>query len=95
MRSYYDDRRGEPPVRGVNAGVELAGTHDDDPTGRTTKATADVFAAYIPKSLPTVQFDAATYVGLNHDTPDVEVLDRRVEAFLGSLPSRRRSAILT
>ncbi len=58
----------------VNAGVELAGTHDDDPTGRTTKATADVFTAYIPKSMPNVQFDAATYVGLNHDTPDVEVL---------------------
>ena len=58
----------------VNAGVELAGTHDDDPSGRTTKATADIFAAYIPKALPNVQFDAATYVGLNHDTPDIEVL---------------------
>jgi len=58
----------------VNAGLELAGTHDDDPGGRTTKATADVFAAWIPKAHPTFQFDVATYVGLNHDTPDVEVL---------------------
>lgn len=59
---------------GLNAGIELAGVRDDDPTGRTTKATFDVFAAYIPKALPSVQFDAATYIGLNHDTPDVEVL---------------------
>lgn len=58
----------------VDTGVELAGIHDDDPTGRTTKATADVFAAYIPKAHPTVQFDAAAYVGLNHDTPDVELI---------------------
>ncbi|MBV8971499.1 MAG: transporter [Sphingomonadaceae bacterium] len=57
----------------VNAGVELAGTHDDDPTGRTTKATADLFAAYIPKAHPTVQFDASAYIGLNRDTPAVEV----------------------
>ncbi len=58
----------------VNAGVELAGVHDDDPTGRTTRATADVFAAYIPKAHPSVQLDAAAYVGLNHDTPDVELI---------------------
>ncbi len=55
-------------------GVELAAVHDDDPTGRTTKATFDVFTSYIPKALPSVQFDAAAYVGLNHDTPDVEVI---------------------
>ncbi len=57
----------------VNAGVELAGTHDDDPTGRTTRATADLFAAYVPKAHPSVQFDASAYVGLNHATPAVEV----------------------
>lgn len=57
-----------------DAGVELAGVHDDDPGGRTTKATLDVFAAYIPKAHPNLQFDAAAYVGLNHDTPDVEIL---------------------
>jgi hypothetical protein len=58
----------------VNAGVELAGVHNDDPTGRSTKATADLFAAYVPKAHPNIQFDAATYVGLNHDTPDVEII---------------------
>ena len=58
----------------VDGGVELAGVHDNDPTGRTTRATANVFAAYIPKAHPNVQFDAAAYVGLNHDTPDVELL---------------------
>ncbi len=56
----------------VTPGVELAATQDDDPTGRKTEATADFFAAWIPKSLPSVQFDVATYVGLNRDTPDVE-----------------------
>ena len=58
----------------VSTGVELAGVHNDDPTGRSTKATADLFAAYVPKAYPHIQFDAATYVGLNHDTPDIEFL---------------------
>ena len=58
----------------VSTGVELAGVHNDDPAGRSTKATADLFAAYIPKAHPNIQLDAATYVGLNHDTPDIEVL---------------------
>ena len=56
----------------VTPGVELGVTHDDNPTGRVTKATADAFVAWIPKAIPTVQFDAAAYVGLNRDTPDVE-----------------------
>lgn len=58
----------------VNAGVELATVHDDDPARRTTRVTADIFAAWVPKAIPTVQFDAASYVGLNRDTPDIEVL---------------------
>lgn len=56
----------------VTPGVELAATRDDDPTARTTRATADAFVAWVPKSLKTVQFDVATYIGLNRDTPDVE-----------------------
>jgi hypothetical protein len=56
----------------LTPGVELAATRDDDPTGRRTKATADAFVAWVPKSIPTVQFDVATYVGLNRDTPDIE-----------------------
>jgi len=59
-------------IGAVTPGVELAVTQDDDPTGRTTKATADVFVAWAPKSLKTVQFDVGTYLGLNRDTPDVE-----------------------
>ncbi len=55
-------------------GVEVAAVHDDDPTGRTTKATFDVYTAYVPKALPSVQFDAAAYIGLNHDTPDIEAI---------------------
>lgn len=57
----------------VNVGVELAAVHDDDPVNRTTKATADIFAAWIPKAMPSVQFDAGSYIGLNHDTSDFEV----------------------
>lgn len=58
----------------VTPGVEFAVVHDDDPTGRTTKATADLFAAYIPKAHPNLQLDASAYIGLNRDTPDVEVM---------------------
>lgn len=56
----------------VTPGVELAATRDNDPTGRTTRMTADAFVAWVPKALPTVQFDVATYIGLTRDTPDVE-----------------------
>ncbi len=56
----------------VTPGVELAVTHDDDPTQRVTKATADLFAAWVPKSIKDVQFDVGTYFGLNRDTPDIE-----------------------
>ena len=36
--------------------------------------TADVLAAWIPKALPMVQFDCATYVGLDREMPNVEAL---------------------
>ena len=57
----------------IEGGVELVGTHDDDPLRRTTQATADVVLTYIPKAQPNLQFDTAAIVGLNHDTPDVEI----------------------
>ncbi len=56
----------------LTPGIELAATRDDDPTGRVTRATADAFVAWAPKSLPSVQFDVATYFGLSRDTPDIE-----------------------
>lgn len=57
----------------VTPGFEIAAVHDDDPGNRTTQVTADVFASYIPKASPNLQFDGGAYVGLNRDTPDVEV----------------------
>lgn len=38
----------------VSTGVELAGVHNDDPTGRSTKATTDLFVADVPKAHPNI-----------------------------------------
>lgn len=58
----------------LTSGVELYVSREDDPGDHTTRATADLFVAYIPPSTPTLQFDGQVYAGLNHATPDVEVL---------------------
>lgn len=58
----------------VTPGVELYVSRDDDPGNRSTQATADVFAAWIPASAPNLQFDAGAYIGLNRATPDIELL---------------------
>jgi hypothetical protein len=54
-------------------GVELWGQVDDDPGGRTTAASADLTAAYVPASRPDLQLDAGLNLGLNRNKPDVEV----------------------
>ena len=58
----------------VTPGVEVYVSRDDDPGNRSTQATADVYAAWIPASSKNLQFDAGAYVGLNHATPDIEFL---------------------
>lgn len=57
----------------LTAGVELWGKVDDDPAGRTTQASADLTAAYVPAATPDLQLDAGVNAGLNRRTPDVEV----------------------
>ena len=58
----------------VNLGAELWVDVDDDPAARVTKASFDLTAAWTPKGLKDVQFDASAYVGLNHRTPDLELV---------------------
>lgn len=57
----------------LTAGVELWGKVDDDPAGRTTQASADLTAAYVPAAAPDLQLDAGLNAGLNRHTPDLEV----------------------
>ena len=57
----------------TTVGVELWGQVDDDPAGRTTSASADLTAAYVPPGAPDLQIDAGLNAGLNRNTPDLEV----------------------
>jgi hypothetical protein len=57
----------------LSAGVELWGSVDDDPAGRTTQASLDWMADYVPKAHANLQLDAGIDLGLNRNTPDVEI----------------------
>ncbi|MGR4862611.1 transporter [Caulobacter sp. LARHSG274] len=57
----------------VSLGVELWADVDDDPAGRVTAASFDLTAAWTPASVEDLQLDAAAYLGLNRDTPDLEL----------------------
>ena len=59
---------------GPNLGgtVELFVQRDRDPSGHSTQATADFLLTWQP--IANWQFDVSTYVGLNRNTPDVELL---------------------
>jgi hypothetical protein len=57
----------------VAVGAELWADRDEDPSGHVTSASFDLTAAWTPKRVPDLQWDAGAYVGLNHDTPDLEL----------------------
>ena len=57
----------------ISLGAELWGAVDDDPSGSITQTSADLTAAWIPKFMPSLQFDAGINAGLNKNTPDMEV----------------------
>ena len=61
-----------PVTATLDATGEFFVQRDADPLGHTTQATADLLLAWQP--LASWQFDVSTYLGLNRDTPDVEVL---------------------
>jgi hypothetical protein len=58
----------------VSLGVELWADLDDDPAGRVTSASFDLTAGWTPASVPDLQIDASAYLGLNRDTPDLELV---------------------
>lgn len=55
----------------INLTEEIQARRDDDPTGHTTTALASLSLAYQPGK--NSQFDVGTVVGLNSDSPDVQV----------------------
>ncbi|CAN5524086.1 hypothetical protein BH10PSE4_BH10PSE4_46400 [soil metagenome] len=57
----------------VALGVELWADRDEDPSGHVTSASFDVTAAWTPTAVKDLQLDASAYLGLNHDTPDLEL----------------------
>ena len=60
----------------VGGGVTLTGEiwalRDQDPSGHATQATLDLLGAW--QSGADTQFDLGSYIGLNSNTPDVEIL---------------------
>ena len=58
----------------VNLGAELWVDRDEDPSGHVTQASFDLTAAWTPKALKDIQLDASAYVGLNRQTPDLELV---------------------
>jgi len=59
---------------GLSGTVELWGQRDNDSSGHTSQFSLDAVAAWQPKQLANVQLDIGTYLGLNRNTPDVEML---------------------
>jgi hypothetical protein len=57
----------------VNFDAELWVDRDEDPAGLVTQTSLDLTAAWTPKALHDVQLDASAYVGLNRQTPDLEL----------------------
>ena len=55
----------------LTLGAELWGRMDDDPAGRSWQASADLTAAITAGA--NAQFDAGVNLGLDRDTPDLEV----------------------
>lgn len=59
---------------GLATSIELWGNRDDDPSGHTSQYSLDASATWTPKQLANLQLDIGGYVGLNHNTPDLELL---------------------
>jgi len=59
---------------GLSASVEFWGQRDNDPSGHSSQYSADVMGIWQPKQLANVQFDIGSYVGLNRNTPDIQLL---------------------
>lgn len=59
---------------GLSGTAELWGQRDDDPSGHVSQYSLDIVAAWQPKQLANLQLDIGTYLGLNRNTPDVELL---------------------
>jgi hypothetical protein len=61
----------ESLTKKINLTEEISAQRDDDPSGHTTMTLASVSLAYQPGK--NSQFDVGTVVGLNRNSPDVEV----------------------
>ncbi|WP_347304139.1 transporter [Croceibacterium sp. TMG7-5b_MA50] len=58
--------------RTLTASAELFAERDDDPLEPTTAVTADATLAWQPS--PSTQIDVASYVGLSHDAPAIQLI---------------------
>ena len=59
--------------------AELGATRDEDPAGHSTQELAGLSFGWTPGR--NVQFDAGAILGLNHESPDVELYAGIVRRF--------------
>lgn len=59
---------------GISAILELWSQRDHGPSGHISQHGADVVAAWQPRQLANIQLDIGAYLGLDHNTPDAELL---------------------
>ncbi|HKP79486.1 MAG TPA: transporter [Phenylobacterium sp.] len=57
----------------LTLGAELWAAVDDDPLGRSTQASFDLTSAWTPAADPELQLDAGVNLGLNGQTPGLDV----------------------
>jgi hypothetical protein len=67
---------------GVTLGVEAWESTDFDPAGSTQQFSFDADAAWIPDGMPNLQLDAGVNIGLNRNTPGVQIYTGVSKRFL-------------
>ena len=70
-----------PLTKALTGSAELWAMRDRDPSGHSSQYSVDLAAAWIPGGKGRLQFDAGTYLGLNHQTPGVEAYVGITEKF--------------
>ena len=60
-------------TKAVSTSLELWAQRDRDPSGHETQVSADVTATWQPAKLANLQLDIGGNVGLNRNTPDIEL----------------------
>jgi hypothetical protein len=59
---------------GLSTSIELWSQRDDDPSGHSSQYSVDLAGIWQPNTLSNVQLDLGVNLGLNRNTPDLELI---------------------